>query len=481
MIKVAGVLVVAAWLAMMGVMAYKNAPPEAPAPSLAGIDSGEDWMGIYLNGGKIGYAVDRVNKTPDGYAISEEVVTELTVQGSRQEIRTTTDSRLDASLVLRDFTFSLKSGIANMTMKGVVEGSVLKLDIDTAGRVVKQEIPLIEPPHLSTDLELYLKREGISVGKKYRLPFFDPSSMSKQYVDIDVEAREDIKIGDALEPVYRVKERYEGITVTAWINPGHGVVKGEGPMGFTFLRETKEQALSKPKGGYQPPDVIALAAIEVVGDLPEPRKAAYMKARLTRAELDGLTIDGGRQVFKDGIVEVTREDADALPHVKLPVTGAEFARYLKPEALVQSDDPQIHKKAVEILAGETDALAAARKLSGWVNKSVKKVPSAGIPSAVEILGSMSGDCNEHTTLFAALARSVGLPTKTDAGIVMLDGRFYYHAWPEVYVGGWVAIDPTFGQFPADATHIRLAEGGPEQQVAMLKLVGKLKVEIMEYR
>ena len=30
-----------------------------------------------------------------------------------------------------------------------------------------------------------------------------------------------------------------------------------------------------------------------------------------------------------------------------------------------------------------------------------------------------------------------------------DGKFYYHAWPEVLLRDWVAVDPTFGQFPAD--------------------------------
>ena len=56
-----------------------------------------------------------------------------------------------------------------------------------------------------------------------------------------------------------------------------------------------------------------------------------------------------------------------------------------------------------------------------------------------------------------------------------------HAWPEVYVGKWVAVDPTFGQFPADATHIRLVEGGLDRQVTVVKLVGKLKVKILESR
>jgi hypothetical protein len=64
------------------------------------------------------------------------------------------------------------------------------------------------------------------------------------------------------------------------------------------------------------------------------------------------------------------------------------------------------------------------------------------------------------------------------------GAFYYHAWPEVYVrerggGLWLPVDPTFNQFPADATHVRLARGGLERQAAILPLVGKLRMTVLE--
>ena len=66
------------------------------------------------------------------------------------------------------------------------------------------------------------------------------------------------------------------------------------------------------------------------------------------------------------------------------------------------------------------------------------------------------------------------------GIAVKNG-FYYHAWPEVWLGGWVAVDPTFHQFPADATHIRFVTGNLDRQSEILKLVGKLRVEILEYK
>ena len=96
-----------------------------------------------------------------------------------------------------------------------------------------------------------------------------------------------------------------------------------------------------------------------------------------------------------------------------------------------------------------------------------------------------GDCNEHTVLFVALARSLGIAARINVGLVYVHGAFYYHAWPEVYIeeggnrGLWLPVDPTLNQFPADATHLRLARGGLERQAAILPLIGKVKMTVTE--
>ena len=56
-----------------------------------------------------------------------------------------------------------------------------------------------------------------------------------------------------------------------------------------------------------------------------------------------------------------------------------------------------------------------------------------------------------------------------------DGQpaLYWHAWAEVRSGGeWIAMDPTFGQPVADATHVALGAG---TQVDTIGLLGALKV------
>jgi transglutaminase-like putative cysteine protease len=96
-----------------------------------------------------------------------------------------------------------------------------------------------------------------------------------------------------------------------------------------------------------------------------------------------------------------------------------------------------------------------------------------------------GDCNEHTALYVAMARALGIPSRIAVGLVSVRGAFYYHAWPEVYLeegkgrGMWLPVDPTLNEFPADGTHVRLARGGLEKQAVILPLIGRLKITILE--
>jgi transglutaminase-like putative cysteine protease len=102
-----------------------------------------------------------------------------------------------------------------------------------------------------------------------------------------------------------------------------------------------------------------------------------------------------------------------------------------------------------------------------------------------VLRTKVGDCNEHTALYVAMARALGIPARIAVGLVYIHGAFYYHAWPEVYLaepdgrGLWLPVDPTLNQFPADATHLRLVRGGLDKQTAILPLIGRLKIDVLD--
>jgi len=153
----------------------------------------------------------------------------------------------------------------------------------------------------------------------------------------------------------------------------------------------------------------------------------------------------------------------------------------QPEALIQSNDPRIVSLARRIVGDEKRAWMAAKLITVWVHDSLKKEITFGIPNALQVLETRKGDCNEHTQLFVALARAVGLPARIAAGLAYVDGKFFYHAWPEVLIDDWVAVDPTFGQLKADAAHLRFVIGGVARQTELVRLMGNLKIDVLSVK
>ncbi|MBK9646094.1 MAG: hypothetical protein IPO67_13240 [Deltaproteobacteria bacterium] len=43
------------------------------------------------------------------------------------------------------------------------------------------------------------------------------------------------------------------------------------------------------------------------------------------------------------------------------------------------------------------------------------------------------------------------------------------------------VDPTFGQFPADATHVKLVEGDLDRQIEIMGVMGRLGFRLIEAR
>jgi transglutaminase-like putative cysteine protease len=161
----------------------------------------------------------------------------------------------------------------------------------------------------------------------------------------------------------------------------------------------------------------------------------------------------------------------------------DLREFLEPEPLIQSDDPRIVEAADRYSERRPYVRQNPRRVAERLNRAVHellaKQITISVPSAVQVLESRRGDCNEHTVLFVALARALGLPARTAVGLVYLNGSFYYHAWPEVWLDEWVAVDPTFGQTPADAAHLRFVVGGLAQQVEIARLIGRLNIEVIQ--
>jgi transglutaminase-like putative cysteine protease len=218
-------------------------------------------------------------------------------------------------------------------------------------------------------------------------------------------------------------------------------------------------------------------------DLGEVEEYEELRFVVSGVSLEGFDLDGGRQELRGDTLVVRREVwRDLDPGYSLPYPRMDLREALEPEPLIQSGDPGVLQMARRV-AGVRNFNApppriAVERLNTAVFRSMEKEVTLSIPSAKLVLQTLRGDCNEHTILFIALARAIGIPARSAVGLVYLDGTFFYHAWPEVWLGEWVAVDPTFGQAPADAAHIRFVTGSLIHQVEIARLIGNLRIEVV---
>jgi transglutaminase-like putative cysteine protease len=482
MAKIVKTVILITWFVMMGLLIQRTylRPASVIALDLVteeGIKAGDEWFGIYQKGRKIGHAHTQTRVEGDTYHVFEESEMDILALERVQRVGTVINAYTTKTFMLKYFDFTLRSGVSTMDIKGAVVGKQLVVDIITAGEPRKEHFPLKEPIYLTPNIRPAVVRLGLEPGKRYRFPLFNPATMSTEDAFVTVEAKETIKVGDGEQTVYRLKESFQGMEATSWITQDGETIKEESPLGYSLLKETRTEALKRDKRGPAV-DIIALVKIPS-SPIEKPGEVKLLKARLSGTAFEGFELAGGRQAWKDGVIEIRSETP--VSSYAIPYPGKDHLSDMQATMLVQSDDKNIREQAAKIIGNEKDAREAAKKLNAWVYEAISKQPVVSIPSAVEVLKQKIGDCNEHTTLYTALARAAGIPARMAAGIVYMKNGFYYHAWPEVWLGEWTAIDPTFNQFPADATHIRFVTGDLAKQAEILRLVGKLKVEVMEYK
>jgi transglutaminase-like putative cysteine protease len=257
----------------------------------------------------------------------------------------------------------------------------------------------------------------------------------------------------------------QGRLVSSTTEPGFGTERGAFEIVYENFRNRDTARVARASGVRRLFDIVPLTAL-AAGVTLSPLPRARLRVRLN-----------GRDTLE--IHQPAALQANAAPY-RLPASDTALARWLGPEPLIESNDPRIAAQARQIIRRERGPARAAALLTHWVNRSLQRTTPAGgrAPSAVQVLEQKSGDCNEFTTLYVALARAAGLPARPVSGLLYLRGRFYYHAWAEIYLNDWIPVDPTFDQFPADAAHLRIAVGGLARQVELIPRIGRLKLEVL---
>ena len=507
-----GAFVVLAWLAGLGLLARRElvrGPVERLAEAASRVNPGVVFYEVLQGEKHVGYASSTIDTARSEIQVRDVFVADLTIGGGVHRASAQSSVSLSRRLALKSFELSFVSDSAPIRVTGTAEGdSVIVYTLSTGeGPGEPQRLRTGGPILLPTLVPLAVALgERPKVGSKLTVPVFDPTAMAPRNVEISITAESLFTVSDSAQldstggrwvvakrdTVRAWKLATESRAVSAgWVDEQGRLVESAQAGGIVLRRTAYELAfenwrIDRANGAAVSSadgDVLETTAIAASAKLSGGPKER-LRVQLKDVSLAGFDLSGGRQTLQSDVLTVQREgEAEMRANWVLgnATIARRFQKYLGSEPLLEVDSPTIRQAVKRILAGESDPRRATEKINRWVHDSLEKRITVSVPSALQVLKSRRGDCNEHTQLFLALARAAGLPARGAAGLAYLDGKFYYHAWPEVFLGAWVAVDPTFGQMPADAGHLRFVSGGFTRQTELLRLIGSLRIDVLDSR
>lgn len=447
-------------------------PADTDIPTATRITGERDeWFGIYQNQEKIGYAHRRLIPLPEGFRISDDTFMRINAMGLVQEISLVTGGTLNPDMSLLRFDIRLSSSRFAFQAKGTVGEGVAEMEVN--GR--HMSVPVATPVFLTNTVTDAAAAMSPTPGNTITVRIFDPATMAQRPVRVRYMGEAAVTVaGETVNARHFVLELL-GTRQNVWMDANGRVAKEDGPLGMSLRAESPASAIAGMSSAPSQ-DLTRLVAVPVDTDLHDPGQLRSLSLRIQGLP-PKLDVAGGRQKFEDGVLTLTRE---TVPAISGPTTK-DMAVFLKTAPLVQSDAPAIVGAARNVTAGATSDADKARRLVAWVYRRLRKQPVLSVPNALEILENKVGDCNEHAILLAALGRAAGIPTRIEAGLVYMNGRFYYHAWNAFYLGRWITADAVFDQMPTDLSHVRLVIGGLERQIDLMGVIGQIAITVEETR
>jgi Transglutaminase-like superfamily len=496
------IAIIAAWVLSLGWLVkrevFRPTGARLAAAALA-VAPGGLFYRLEVGGQQTGYSSTTIDTLPSALRVETVFVLEVPALGKLHRTSARSVAILSRALRLQSIEATFDGDIGEFTTHGRVVGdSVLAISILSEGDSQMTRIPLQGPITLPALLPLRLAFGGeLQSGRSYTARLFDPILVTSRDLTVRVAAESTLVVSDSADldsttmtwvpehfdtvRAFRIEQDASGVPTSSWIDAQGRLVfastepaqRGDGfameRAAFEIVyenfkkRDTARVARSSAAPGRG--DIVPLTAL-AAGVTATPAARTRMVLRLHGRD--------SVEILQPGALA-----AHAAPY-RLPSRDTALARWLAPEPLIQSRDPRIAAQTRQIIGRERSPARVAELLTHWVARSLHRSPASAVsvPSAVKVLALRRGDCNEATTLFVALARAAGLPARTVSGLIYLNDRFYYHAWAEIYLAGWLAVDPTFDQFPADAARLRIATGGLARQAELVPLIGRLKLEVL---
>ena len=499
--KIYGVLALSfsAWLVSMGFL-YHEHNRENTNDELGYISSdikmdseNKRYYAVYKNGEKIGYRTESWVMRPNVILCTEETVIKMNLAGLSREIFFQSAASIDSSTYTTPkMIFSIGSGRYSYSFDGTLQSDSLSIEVKNHYLLPpRRGIFIVDnATTFPSTLPFFIHRTDTET---MSFKVFDPILFDDYFVHCARRGVEQQVVDGRSLNLMRYDLIFRDRKSTVWLGRDGGLVKAEGFMFFggelgelSIEQASHSDVFMLPLEVSLGNDIIKNLRYVPNQPIQDPRSIEYMKIEIDGIRAANIDVTASNKeivsvnpvvfgIYNKPVIEGARKQNEII------IAGADTT-VLGTSDYIQPKDARMIRGARAIVDTEQDTLRIARAINQWVFNNVITLEGLDMVRSVDILRERKGGCDERTKLFTALTRSIGIRTQINLGLVYRDGVFRYHSWPSVFSGGvWHDLDPTFGQDRADATHISLVRGDFDHLIELLRIAGKMSINVIEYR
>ena len=454
-------------------------------PIFEGAGEREDWLGTYFQGKKMGFTKSKIRWGPDGILLDSTVFFKIRSKSIDQSTTIRQTTRLNPNFKLSGFSLLQEISGKRLQVEGKMEGSELRYREKSLGYDKEKTIKFTEKTLPSSTFLINLISAGLKVGQRDEIKLFmEPLQMLVDF-EYEVLKEEKLQYGGKLIETFVIRQRFSSMESTMWVADDGTVYRESTNLGFESFKEEPQVAQNLDEA-MTVSSIITMSLVKTDKPVPLPKNQYDLIYRIQPINsLETLPEDHRQKILKvekkyNGKYVTTIRVKSEPKNFDLSSLDKKSnkldPKYLEDTAEVQSNSKMIRKLAKELSTDRKTKWQLAKDINLWVHLNLEKAMVDSF-TALDALLERRGECQSHTFLFTALARASGIPTRIVNGLVYSEeyGGFLYHAWPEVFVGEWRALDPTFGQDRVDATHIKLDENSSENPFRLMEFVGKISI------
>lgn len=447
----------------------------------------EYWTGVVFNGDRIGFThlkISTAENVARCYDIHSAAYLRTRFLMFDKKINLIAHDRVAEDLTLISFSYRFELDGNQLAFSGKQSAGKLEVTVKNRDQVRRQTIALEEKVYPTSVINLYPFMHGLEIGRCYNYRVYDAGELATVTQEVVAYEKSDLYAGPAFKIITRLQDK----KMTTWMD-SQGRPLLEMSMGGVIISAYETEAAAEryltSAALNKDETLLGFSLIKTDTAVADPNRLASMSVAIAGVQATvALPSDRRQRCRRSGTELICRIDSTSdTPAGWRPPEDLDVPqRYLRPTVAITAGHPKIVKAAKEATERSGNEMEQVRSLINWIAANIEQQP-VDVFTALDVLAGGRAECQGHALLYAAMARTLELPTRVVNGIVYssaLEG-FVYHTWNESYLDGqWVALDPILGQLPADATHLKLVEGDtPADLLPLIDLIGKIDIRITD--